>query len=221
MTSQSITPIKARLFRIIKLDACGNPVTGASSAVAVTKGFVQVKPSPQYEDGTEFVQKNTNGDLIVNDKDPASLKRVNLEISMCVMNPDVLNIITGSRMLTSGGATGTGVAVGEGALTARYSLETWQPASGAGACATGLQQYLYWAFGNVGNSQISDFTFDNGIFTFVTKSETKAASTTWSTSLMSLTTGLGANAFQSGEHFVNNITTVAPPSPYDGAVLLS
>lgn len=221
MVAQCVSPIQARVARLIKLDVCGNPVTGASSAVVVTNGFVSIEPSPQYLDGEEHQQRRADGSLCVYQKDPSELTRVDLTTNFCVLDPDALVIITGERLLTTGSATGTGVAYGEGQLTARYSLEVWQPVTGSNACdASGNQQYVYWAFMNTGNAKVGDFTFENAPFQFTTTSETKAVGPLW-LALSGAATWLGSNTVETGEHFLHNITTAAPPTASCGAVLLS
>ena len=223
MPATCVSPIKASVIRLIKLNSCGVPVTGASSSVSVFKGFTQVAATPEYEEGQEFLLKNAGGELCVNEKDPNELKRVGLEVEVCTLDPDLQVIATGERLLTTGApATGTGVAYGEGQLTSRFSLELWQPIAGAGACSPGgVQQYVYWLFGNVGNTMIGDFTFENDVFTYSFSAETKAWYTGWASLIGSLQTGLGTNTLQSGEHFLWNITTTPPPTPVCGAVLIA
>lgn len=221
MVAQCVSPIQARVARFIKLDVCGNPVTGAESAVVVTNGFVSINPSPQYQDGEEHTQRRADGALCVYQKDPSELTRVDLTSNFCVLDPDAIVVITGERLLTTGSATGTGVAYGEGQLTSRYSLEVWQPVTGAGACdPSGNQQFVYWAFMNAGNSKVQDFTFENGPFQFTTVSETQAVGPQW-LSRSGADTWLGSNTVEPREHFLHNITTAAPPVPTCGAVLLS
>lgn len=221
MVAQCVSPIQARVARLIKLDVCGNPVTGASSAVVVTDGFVSINPSPQYLDGEEHQQRKASGALCVYQKDPSELTRVDLTINWCVLDPDALVVITGERLLTTNSVTGTGVAYGEGQLTSRFSLEVWQPITGAGACdASGNQRYVYWAFPNVGNSKIQDFAFENAPFQYTTLSETKAVGPLW-LSRTGADDWLGSNTVESGEHFLHNITTGQPPTATCGAVLLS
>lgn len=222
MVAQCVSPIKAQVMRLVTLDSCGVPVSGADSAVVVSDGFVSIAPSPQYEDGTEYVTKKANGELCVNSIDPPQLKRVDLEMIWCVLDPDALVIQTGERLLTDSGAvTGTGVAFGEGQITTRYSLEVWQPVSGVNACnADGEQQYVYWAFPNVGNAQVGDFSFENGVFNFTISSTTFPAATQWGT-------GPGTDgpwidqAVQSGDHYLYNVTTTPPPASACGASLLT
>lgn len=218
MVAQCVSPIQARVARLVKLDSCGNPVTGASSAVVVTNGFISIEPSPQYEDGEEHSQRKADGSLCVYQKDPSELTRVELTTTFCVIDPDAIVVITGERLLTTASVTGSGVAYGEGQLTARHSLEVWQPIVGAGACdAGGNQQFLYWAFPNVGNAKIEDFTFENAPFEFTTMAETKAVGPLWDLG----DDWLGGNSFETGEHFLHIVTTVAPPTATCGAVTLS
>ena len=130
-------------------------------------------------------------------------------------------VISGERLLTTGGVTGTGVAYGEGLLTARHSLEVWQPIAGAGACdASGNQRFVYWAFMNAGNTKIQDFSFENAPFQFTTLVETKAVGPLW-LSRTGASAWLGDNVVETGEHFLHNITTTPPPTATCGAVLLS
>lgn len=220
MVAECASAIQARVMRMVKLDVCGNPVTGASSAVVVTDGFVSIQPSPQYLDGEEHQQRKASGALCLYQKDPSELTRVDLTINFCVIDPDAIVVVSGERLLANSGVTGTGVAFGEGQLTARYSLEVWQPIVGAGACdASGQPRFLYWAFPNVGNTKINQFTFENAPLQFTTQSETRSVGLLWGDGPG--TGGPWAPTFQSGEHFLFNITTLAPPTPTCGAVLLS
>jgi hypothetical protein len=222
MSSICVAPIKGRVVRLVKLDTCGNPVTGAGSAVVVSKGFVRVQSAPQYEEGEEFIQKLADGSLCVNEKDPSQLKRVQLTIDWCQIDPDAVAIITGERLLMNG-TTGVGAAFGEGLIEARYSLELWQNVSGAGACTpSGVANYVYWAFPNVGNSQIGDYTVENGTSTFQTVSDTKGAGYLWGNGPGTAGPWLpGTETLQTDEHFAYSITQVAPPTPSCGAVLLT
>lgn len=221
MVAQCVSPIQARVARLIKLDACGNPVTGSSSAVVVTDGFVSIEPSPQYQDGEEHSQRKANGQLCVYQKDASELTRVDLTTNFCVIDPDAIVVVTGERLLTTNSITGTGVAYGEGTLTGRHSLEVWQPIVGSNGCdASGNQLYMYWAFFNVGNGRVQDFTFENAPFQFTVLGETRSVGNLW-LSRSGAATWLGTNTVEAGEHFLHNITSAAPPTATCGAVLLT
>jgi hypothetical protein len=188
----------------------------------VIKGFTETQVSPDYEEGEEFLTKLADGTPCVNQKDPSFLKRAGLETHWCILSPDAIGLITGERVLFagSGAVTGTGVFFGTDPLTNRVSIELWQEVAGLGACDdTGTQRYVYWAFPNVTNAMISDFTFENGVFDFVTNMETSGASVLW-LSRVGSTSWLGDETVEAGEHFGFNITTTAPPSVTYGAVPL-
>lgn len=216
-------------MRVVRLDACGIPVTGATSMVVVTKGFVQVAMEPQYEDGEEFFERTADGTPCVNQKDDPVLKRFQLTIDFCEVNSTMFAFMSSARELTASGAgvTGFGFAFAEGQPTNRYSLEVWQKVAGSGACdASGQQRYIYNAWPNVGASKIGSMTIENGRTTLQVMSETQPGSTTavtgWlngpgsSTSWLPTGETLGAN-----EHWLWNTTTTAPPSPSCNPSLLT
>ncbi len=218
-TSSCATPIKGTALRIVKLDACGNPVTGASSLVIVTKSFVQVQMEPQYEDGVEFFERTADGSICVNQKDDPALKRFNLTIDFCEVNVSGVAFVTSARELTLGApTTGYGFAVSEGNPTNRFSLEVWQQVAGSGACdASGAQRYIYNAWPNVGAAKFGNYTIENGRSTLQITAETRAASATAITGWLDgpgtgtswLPAGITAS---SSEHWLWNITTTAPPT---------
>ena len=219
MVALCASAIQARVARLVKLDVCGNPVTGAASADLVTDGFISIEPSPQYLDGEEHQQRKANGALCIYQKDPSELTRVELTIKWCVMDPDALVIITGERLLSSG-VTGTGVAFGEGQLTTHFSLEVWQPVVGAGQCTpSGQPQFIYWAFMNVTNSKVDNFTLENGNLEFTTKSETQRAGSLWGNGPGAAGPWFSGTA-ATDEHFLYNVTTTTPPTATCGAVTL-
>lgn len=209
----SAVPIKGRVMRLIQLDSCGNPITGASSLQVITKGFISVQLEPQYEDGEQQRQKLADGSLCVNDDDPDEFTRVQLTVNMCGVCPSIEQIITSARLLGTGGpVTGTGAAYGEGLVTARFSLELWQNVTGRGACdpTTGAPRYVYWAFPNVGNVKKGQSTIENAGLTMQWTAKTDAVGPTWGDGPGTL--GPWAPAFVAGEHYLWNITDTALPT---------
>ncbi len=219
--ASAVTPIKGTHYRIVKLDACGNPVTGTGSMVVVSKGFVQVQMEPQYEDGEEFFERTADGTPCVNQKDDPVLKRMQLQIEFCEINTTGVSYIASARELTANaaGVTGTGFAFSEGSPSNRYSLEVWQKVAGSGACdPTGAQRYIYNAWPNLGASKLGTYTVENGRSTLQVTSESQAASTAatigWGNGPGSGTFWLPTNEVaQAGDHWLWNITTTAPPTP--------
>lgn len=218
-------PIKGTMMRMVKVDACGVPVTGASSLVVVTKGFVQVEMEPQYEDGEEFFERIADGTACVNEKDDPILKRIQNTIQYCEIDPIMAAYIASMRLLdvTEPPVTGTGFAMSEGAPTNRYSLEVWQRVAGSGACdASGVQRYIYNAWPNLGATQVGTYTIENGRSTLEITSETKAPSTLWGDGPGTGTSWLPVGETVSAlDHWLWNITTNAPPTALCGSSTLS
>jgi hypothetical protein len=211
--STCATPIKGSFLRLVKLDTCGNPVTGASSLVVVTKSFVQVQMEPQYEDGTEFFDRTADGTPCVNQVDDPTLKRLTLTIDFCEVNTSGVSYIASARELTTGaGVTGTGFAVSEGNPTNRFSLEIWQQVAGSGACdATGAQRYIYHAFPNVGAARFGNYTIENARSVLQITAETRGAGLQWGDGPGTGTSWL-PGALTTSEHWAWNVTTTAPPA---------
>lgn len=226
MTSQCASPIRGKVYRIVGLDICGVPGTSQ-----VVSKFASIDFTSEYQDGEETNPTNADGSPCFTDKAPNYLKRIGASIKVCNIDPDGIVLITGERLLGAGSpVTGTGVAFGEGLLTARFSLEVWQDVAGAGACdASGVQRYFYWAFPNMGNPKIGNYTIDKGSPTLEFTADTKAASPLWGDgpgTVSWLPTGAAAVAagrdkIASDEHFAFNITTVAPPTPTCGATAVA
>ena len=92
-------------LRICRLDAQGNPMNGAEN-VYVTRSFMRVSFTPEYEDGDEVTEKNAAGEVCVTFKSPDTLKRATMEIAICEPDPEVTELLTGGVLLKYG-ADGT------------------------------------------------------------------------------------------------------------------
>ena len=220
-TSTCATPIKGTILRIVALDACGVPVTGTSGLVATSEGFIQVVMEPQYEDGEEFFERTASGQPCVNQKDDPTLKRMQLTVDWCEINVLLASYVIDARTLGSGDpVTGTGFAVAEGNALNRFSMEVWQEVAGSGACdAAGAQRYIYNAWPNVGATQLGGYTIENGRSTLQFISETRGAGPTWDTQVGADWLPVGEEVL-TDEHWIWNVTTVAPPTAAcDTAVL--
>jgi len=225
MTSQIVSAVKGTVVRVMLLNVCGVPITGSGSAQVVEPGYISVKPSPQYEDGTEYVQKRADGALCINQKDQGVLKRISLDMLFCVLNPDLMVMVSGARLLNSGGATGTGAIWNDSLLNTHVSVETWQPVGGRNACSpTGQQQYVYWIWPHVVNGQIGDYEISQSDVQFDLKAETASASPLYGNfpTVLPPLGYLGAGAALAlGDQFGYNVTTIAPPGATFGAVTVT
>jgi hypothetical protein len=217
-------PIKGSHLRIVKVDDCGVPVTGAASLTIVTKGFVQVQSEPDYEDGEEFVERNADGELCVNQKDKPSLKRFALTVDWCEVDPVLAAYVMSARLLdtASPAVTGTGWAMSEGEPDNKFSMEVWQRVAGSGACdPSGVQRYIYNAWPHVGNTQVGSYTIENARSTLQFIAETFPASTLWGNGPGTASWLPVGTTIQDTEHWAWNITTTPPPTPACGPTTLT
>jgi hypothetical protein len=224
MPSYCATPIKGVVIRIVALDSCGIPVTGSNSRVVVTNLFTQVQMTPQYEAGTEFFERTADGTIGVNQIDPPILKRMQLQVDLLSIDPDMMPYVLSARELVSTApVSGYGFGMAEGTSTAHYSMEVWQRVAGAGACsAGGLVQYVYNAWPHCYNTQVAAYTIGNARSTLTFQCDTAAAAAQWGDGPGSGSSYLpaGSSALTT-EHWLWNITTVAPPTAQCGYVALT
>lgn len=214
MADLSAVPIKGRVARFIAVDVCGNPISGTDDErQVITKGFISIDIDPQYEDGEEHRQRLADGSLCVNDNDDDEFTMVSLTITLCGVCPSIAEIVAGARLLTGGTpVSGTGAAYGEGQLTNRFALEVWQSVTGRGQCDpnTGAPRYVYWAFPNLGSGRVGQMSISNAGLTMELTVKSQGVGPLWGDGPGSL--GPWAPAFEEGEHYLWNITTVAPPT---------
>lgn len=217
MVAQCGAAAQGTVLKLVKLDTCGAPVTGASSAVVVTEGYISVEAEPQYEDGDEIRTRKANGKLCINKKGPNQYVSSNLTINLCVLDPDASVIIFGSRLLLASSVTGTGAAYGYNNPEAHFSMETWQPLSGPGACDpnTGAQRYVYWAWMHVWNAKVGSFSIENGPLELAAEAETTYPSALWGDGPGTGTSWLPGviDTTNYVDDYLWNITTTPPPTP--------
>jgi hypothetical protein len=213
------TPIQGRILRVIALNSCGVPVSGTATsggaggvAQIVMDGFTQVQQSPQYEDGSRKVTRKANGDVCVNELlEPSILTEIKETIDFCVTNPGLIVATLNARLLTASlSPTGTGFAVMQGVTAAHWSLEVWQSLSGDLACDpnTGAVLYAYNAWPHLWNAKFGDNTMGADPTMLQLIAQTKKASPLWTAG----NPWLGNAPPQSSDHWLYNITSVAPPA---------
>jgi hypothetical protein len=210
MPSECRSVIKSCLARFIRLDECGSIVVGPSS-VLTTKGYISVTATAQLETGEEFILKNACGELCVNEKDADQFKRYDLEMEFCQVDPELLELISGARLLVDGGGTSRGFAHGENPLTENFSLELWTKVTPS-VCGAGEGAEWYWfAFPWVTNGVLNDVTFENGPITLTVTASSHGAGSDWGRGLgpdCILPSGAEATSV---DHLMAYLTNVQPP----------
>lgn len=200
-------PLRGELLRVVHLDDCGRAVSGAEAASVISDGFISVEFAPDFEAGQEFIVKNAKGDLCVNQKDPDRLKRINVTITLCQIDPAALNIILGDSVMSGG--LPVGMNFSEEPNRTKASLEVWGGIAGEACSEDGDVQYEHLAIGWLENAHWGPSTVNLGPGQLQIMATTHRAP------------GFGhgyvgnplPEAFGPKDHMKRYITDVAPPAP--------
>lgn len=210
MTNQlCYSPAQGTVLRIIKLDSCGVPVTGASSAQLVENGFIQATSSPQYDTGDRKITRNAAGTICVNYKIPDQFTNDEVTIDFCVWNPGLIVNTIGARLLTgSYSPTGVGWAHGTwaNANVAHWSLEIWSPPTEA-SCASGTPLYPYWFWPHLSDAKKGDYSIGADPTQLQIIANSFDGNVRWTAGAAWL-----IDAIQAGDHQGGLLTPVAPPT---------
>jgi hypothetical protein len=146
MAHDNASSVAGMAIRLTRLDASGNLVTGPSASY-VTKKFVSLGFTPEYETGDEFTTKAADGSVCVTWKAPDTLKRVTLSIALCDPDPEFTEMIAGGTLLTAGGKSVgyKSPLVGVDATPTGVAIEVWSIANVNGRQAA-VNPYWHWVF---------------------------------------------------------------------------
>jgi hypothetical protein len=179
MTSVCYTPWKIPRIRVTQLDSCGAAVTGCSTVVS--DGIISVEMTKEYEDREEFFVKNGDGQFCVRATNPPILKWINLVITLCNVDPELVNIMSAEPLVMDDASSprATGWSTQEGsAANSNFALEGWTRLTGlsGGDPCTGGAEYGYALFPWVVEGTIGDLTYENGAANFTLNARTSSSS---------------------------------------------
>jgi hypothetical protein len=90
-------------LRVTRLDSTGRPMVGPEN-VYVTRSFMRLSFTPEYEEGDEITEKNAAGEVCVTYKSNDTLKRATMELAVCDPDPELTELLTGGVLLKYGPA---------------------------------------------------------------------------------------------------------------------
>lgn len=146
MAQDNASAVAGLAIRLTRLDAAGTPVVGASASY-VSKKFVSLGFTPEYETGDEFTTKAADGSVCASWKAPDTLKRVTLSIALCDPDPEFTEMIAGGTLLSAGGKSIGWKAplVGVDATPNGVAIEVWAIANIGGRQAA-VNPYWHFVF---------------------------------------------------------------------------
>lgn len=216
MATRKIRSIKGRTLRLTRLDECGAPDRAANCGYIVTDGFVSVTLSNEVEAGQEYTTKNAWGDFCVSEKDPDRVKWVNVSISLCEVDPELLDLVGGANPVLSGVDT-IGATFGRLPNPTSFGIEVWTKAAGADPCAGGLPLWGYFVVPYVRNGMLDgDIVLENGPLTVGLKGEGQPVQSVWGTGPFGDNPMRAITGFPVDDLYGFVVTDVQPPAVTDG-----
>jgi hypothetical protein len=229
MSSVKYPLIGGRRMRLTRTDACGVPAWG-NFAMIVSKGFVSVAVTANYDDGTEIVLKNAADERDVQRDADAELINLQLAILFTKVDPELYTAFTGFPTITdpaTGEVIGFKINRGVRPSHVRNGLEVWADAQGNGACDDDQAVpygYLLWPL--LGGGRVTDYTIENGAVSFGVNTVLSKDGTGWGVGPYNVVTDADGDpapleeALTEFDHQVVLRTTIAPPEVTDGLVPL-
>lgn len=231
MTSTCFTPFKIPKVRVTQLNSCGQVVTGCSTVVS--DGIISVALTKEYEARQEFFVKNGNGDFCVKETNPPILKWINLVLTFCNVDPELINIMSAEPTYLNDAVSPSaiGYSTQEGtASSANFALEGWTRITNSSVPCTGNTPFGYMIFPWVVEGTVGDVTYENGAANFVLNARTRSGSL-WGTGpynvsysdnpVGSTTPKALFTPITSTQHSRMFITRFAPPAATCGCTTLS
>lgn len=178
MPSVCFTPFKIPRVRVTQLDSCGAVVEDSCASIA-TDGIVTLEMTQELEDREEFFEKNGDGEFCTQETDPPRLKWLNLTITFCNVDPELVNLMTGAPLVMSDADVplAIGYRTRSGSIaTVNFALEGWNRVTGSDTCSSSTPYYLYNLWPWVVEGRMGDVTYQNGTANFQVVARTKVGS---------------------------------------------
>lgn len=220
MATECFQSIQGIALRVTRLDECGVPVNGSDCDFVVSEAFISIGLTPEFEEATEFLLKNAEGEFCLNELGQTQLKRYTLELGVCTVDTDLFNIISGVIPVFDFNGDTIGFEI-DRSLSERngFALEWWSKVPGD--CVdpeTGETKYIYWLLPWVKNGRILDISVENGPMIWALIGDA-VASSSWGVGPYDVvpqdsfnTPGKLLAPMNSGEIIHLQVTTIPPPT---------
>jgi hypothetical protein len=217
MPAKCWSSLRGRVARFTRLDPCCTLLAPlAANAIVTTEGFVSVQYSPTYTEPEEISLVNAGGKECVSDPGKPQLRWVDLEITLCQVNPNLFTFLTGNPLVLDHAGVAVGNRLNDGIdLDAGFGMEVWTDIPGQD-CAGGAVSYGYFLTPCVGQGQVGEWTIEALTMT-ITAARTRAGSG-WGVgpydvdpSDVAGTPGPLIEPIGARDHLDMHVTTIAPP----------
>jgi hypothetical protein len=163
MASDNASSVQGLALRLTPLTDEG---LVAGNTHYVTRQFISLSFTPEYEDADEITEKNADGSLCVQYKGNDSFKHVTVSLSICAPEPEMYHTLAGGTLLgpTGQAAEHLGWAAPEVGSTPAppVCIEVWSRAVVGGKMAS-VNPYWHWVFPQASLKLSGDRTLENGL----------------------------------------------------------
>jgi hypothetical protein len=215
--SKNTSYLRGRRMRATVLDAAGNVVYGANSAI-VTKGFITVAYTTVTQEGEAITVTNAAGEACVAESALPSVNGFTAEATFCEVDYRLFEILTGNKVLLDDNnvAIGFTETTSIDLATVNFALELWLGSKNPGEYGYVLTPFLRGGI-------VGDVTIENAAITFTVTGLTTRGGSAWGKGPYAVQSVAGVpavlkDAVTATEHRRWLTTTVAPPTAYEGSI---
>lgn len=165
------TPLQVCRTRVALLETSGAPDEGAANGY-VTDALIDASIGFEIEEGVDITQKNGCGAICATFKDDDKIKRATIELNLCTLDFELMQLMVGGSLFTTGGDTfGWQPPSIDDPAPSGFCLEVWAKAWDGSQQATptsvGSEAAFFHFVFPLTKAQIGDFTLEAENFTVI------------------------------------------------------
>ena len=223
--AQCYTMLRVPKVRVTLLNECGEPSFG-NCAQVITDGIITIEETRNQNDRQDFFTLNADGQACVTDTSPPILKWLELTLTFCRVDPEMVNLLAGEPLVLDGNDDAVGFRTREGSVnTVNFAFEAWTRIAGQEGCDGDSVPYGYVLYPWVVEGVLGDQTFQNGTANFTVNARTKRNSL-WDVGPYDVVLDAAdapsplLSPIAAGDHRHAQLTLVAPPDASCGCTAI-
>ena len=221
--------LQGLVIRATKLDSCGALVEGACSTV-VSKGFISMEIEADETSGNEIAPILADGTRCYYHLSPKLLNGIKVNIEFCQVDPELINLLTGSPIVTDD-ATPTPGSIGFTTDSAAYglanvALELWMNLAGGGCASASGRRWGYYLLPWLHQGTVGKPTVENDAVNFTVQEAITRDGNQWGVGPYNIQLDNASTpsplftALSTTAHDLLMPVNIAPPTPVCGCQAL-
>lgn len=161
------------VVRATRVDNCGVPVTGESSAF-VSECVASIAMNVNVDTQDDILYRAANGTLCGVKRGCPTLLGYDVEFNFFQVSPELLDVLTNQPVVMDAGGSPVGTDSCSIDCRGGFALEFWAELIGQNCTDTGAQKYLYVLLPWITNAYINDLEIGSDQVTFQALGSTRA-----------------------------------------------